>query len=270
MLNKKRILLTNDDGIEAEGLAALYHELSHLAEVIVVAPDGERSAFGHAITLSHPLRFKEVWENGHLFGYAVSGTPVDCVKLAIGVILSSKPDLVISGINLGLNTGVHVIYSGTVSAALEAVILGVPALAASCALNGTMDFSSSAGFISNLAIQALEKGLPPHTILNVNMPSPEISPQTEVVITRQAKCHLRDSFQKRIDPRNRTYYWLEAEEMLVAEGAGCTSSELDVEAVRNGKISITPIRCDLTNHECIQMLREWSFLGLHKKMDTKN
>ncbi|MGA1875065.1 MAG: 5'/3'-nucleotidase SurE [bacterium] len=259
-----KILLTNDDGIESEGLYALYQELQDTAEVTVVAPKGERSAFGHAITLSDPLRVELVQKGGQLYGHAVSGTPVDCVKLGVGVILKSQPDLVISGINWGLNTGVHIFYSGTVSAALEAAILGIPAIAVSLAPIGPPVYTHTAQFIKKLASLVLRRNLPPGTLLNVNMPPPELDDAPEVAITRQANCCLKDNFQERIDPRNRTYYWLDSEEIHIVEGGDGEHMEGDIEAVQKGKISITPIRLDLTDHQLIRFLQTWPIAGLKK------
>ena len=253
-----QILLTNDDGIESEGLYALYQELQDIAEVVIVAPNGERSALGHAITLSEPLRVKKVKKNDQFYGYAVSGTPVDCVKLAVSVILESQPDLVISGINWGLNTGVHIVYSGTVSAALEAVILGIPAIAVSVAPTPSPDYMYYGQFVRRLSLKVLQQGLPSGTLLNVNIPSQELVNNPDIVISRQAKCYVKDNFQKRIDPRNQTYYWLDKEEVFIVEG-GDTLIDTDVEAVNKGKISITPIRCDLTDPQSIHLLQKWSF-----------
>ncbi len=255
--NRVQILLTNDDGIESEGLYALYQELQDVADVVIVAPQGERSALGHAITLSDPLRVEKVKKNGQRYGYAVSGTPVDCVKLAVSVILKSRPDLVISGINSGLNTGVHIVYSGTVSAALEAVILGIPAIAVSVASTASLDFTHYTQFVRKLSLMVLHRGLPAGTLLNVNMPSQESGHNPEIVISRQAKCYVKDNFQKRVDPRNRIYYWLDTEELFMVEGGDDTGIDTDVEAVKKGKISITPIRCDLTDPQSIHLLQTW-------------
>lgn len=270
-----RILLTNDDGIHSEGLYALYRELQDMAEVIVVAPSGERSASGHAITLSDPLRIERVRKNDQFYGYAVSGTPVDCVKLAVSVILKSSPDMVISGINWGLNTGIHILYSGTVSAAVEAAILGIPAIAVSLAPVDSSHFDFSAQFVRKLAMIISQQGLPPGTLLNINVPSIEAERTPDAVITRQAKCHLKDCFQKRIDPRNNVYYWLDSEEIILKEEEGVDDGEdidrergdVDVEAVRKGKISVTPIRFDLTDHHFINSLQAWPIFGIRKDTD---
>jgi 5'-nucleotidase len=249
---KIKILLTNDDGIHSPGLHALYRELQDVAEVAVVAPSEERSACGHSITLSHPLRIGKIWKYDQFYGYAVSGTPADCVKLAVSVILESPPDMVISGINWGLNTGVHIMYSGTVSAAVEAAILGIPAIAVSLAPVDAAHFDLSAQFVRKLVSVTWQQGLPPGTLLNINLPSLESGQLPEVAITSQAKCSLRDCFQRRIDPRNNAYYWLDTEEMTVREGG-----DVDVETVQRGKISITPIRLDLTDHQFIHSLQAW-------------
>ncbi|MEW5804354.1 MAG: 5'/3'-nucleotidase SurE [bacterium] len=253
---KVTIVLTNDDGIHSEGLYALYRGLQDVAKVVIVAPSGERSACGHSITLSHPLRIEEVRKNDQFYGYAVSGTPVDCVKLAISVILESPPDMIISGINWGLNTGVHIMYSGTVSAAAEATILGIPAMAVSLAPVDFSHFDPSAQFARKVALGVLQQGLPPGTLLNINIPALLGTGQLpEVTITRHAQCFLKDYFQRRIDPRNNAYYWLDSEEMTAKE-----RGDVDVEAVRSGKISITPIRFDLTDHQFIHSLRAWPIL----------
>jgi len=256
---KTKILLTNDDGIRAEGLYALYRELHNVAEVAVVAPSGERSACGHSITLSHPLRIEEIRRNDQFYGYAINGTPADCVKLAVSVILETPPDIVISGINWGLNTGAHIMYSGTVSAAVEAAILGIPAMAVSLAPVDPAHFGFSAQFARKLALVIVQQGLPPGTLLNINVPALGQEQIPEVVITSQAKCYLKDFFQRRIDPRNNVYYWLDSEEMIVKEGGN-----VDVDAVRRGKISITPIRFDLTDHQFINSLQSWPISGSGK------
>jgi len=257
---KARILLTNDDGILAEGLYALYQGLRDVAELIVVAPRGERSACSHSITLSDPLKIETINRDGQFYGYGISGTPVDCVKLAVSAILESGPDMVISGINWGLNTGVHILYSGTVSAAAEAAMLGIPAMAVSLAPVDPAHFTPCAQFVRKLALTVLEQGLPSGTLLNINVPSFKGDQVPEVAITKQARCSLRDCFHRRTDPRNNVYYWLANEEMIPEEEEGG-----DVETVLQGKISITPIRLDLTDHQFMDELRAWPILDLGKK-----
>ena len=248
-----KILLTNDDGIYAPGILALYKSLKNIADVWIVAPEKEQSAVGHAITLSDPLRVKETEKDGEFLGYAVDGTPADCVKLGVGQIIPHKPDLVISGINMGLNTGDCVIYSGTVSAATEGTILGIPSIAVSIDSFIDTDFSSAAGFTAHLAKNIYKRGLPKGILLNVNVPDVEHSKIEGVAITRQGRFTFRDGFEKRQDPRGRTYYWLEYEELITMEENGDT----DLAAVRQNKISITPLQHDLTDYNFLETLKSW-------------
>jgi 5'-nucleotidase len=246
--------LTNDDGIYAPGLYALYLELRKLGEVIVVAPDSEQSAVGHAITLSDPLRVVEYYKNGDLFGYAVNGTPADCVKIAYWAILKEqKPDLVASGINLGSNTGINIIYSGTVSAATEGAMLGIPSFAISLTTFKNPDFRPAANFARKLAPVLVSHQLPPGVSLNVNVPAiPEAQIQG-FEITRQGKALYREEFDTRIDPHDRVYYWLTGGKMEIESQA-----DVDDRAILNNKISITPIHYDLTEYRVIPLLKEWS------------
>jgi len=247
-----KILLTNDDGINAEGLYELYCHIKDIADVHIVAPDIERSAVGHAITISDPLRVTKVKRNNAFFGYAVSGTPADCVKIAVRSILDEKPDLVISGINKGPNTGISVLYSGTVSAATEGTLLGIPSIAVSLTTYTDPDFKFAAGFIKKLAPKIIEKGLPAGTLLNINVPA---VPQEEikgVAITKQSNSRFIEEFHKRIDPRGNTYYWLGGEMELLGDNSGS-----DHEAIKQNKISVTPLYFDLTDHKFLEQLRQW-------------
>lgn len=247
-----RILLTNDDGIAAPGLSALYREMKALGEITVVAPDSERSAVGHAITLSDPLRVAEYSRNGRFFGYAVSGTPADCVKLAYWSLLESPPDLVVSGINRGANTGINVIYSGTVSAATEATMLGIPAFAVSLATFEQPDFSYAAKFARKLARIVLRHDLPQGTFLNVNVPPVPEDKIRGVAITRQGLAVYDEKFEKRLDPQKRVYYWLTGVKREIEDDPG-----VDDRAVLENMVSITPIHYDLTNYHYIEELRTW-------------
>ena len=248
-----RILLTNDDGILAPGLYALYQALRELAEVSVVAPDSEKSAVGHAITISDPLRVSEFEKNGTFFGHAVTGTPADCVKIAYYALLENKPDLVISGINYGSNTGINVIYSGTVSAATEGSILGIPSFAVSLTTFTNADFRYAAEFSRRLALQVLERGLPKGVFLNVNIPNVPASDITGVAITRMGSGMYDDKYDKRVDPRNHVYYWLTGSKIEINEGI-----EYDDGAIRQNMVSITPIHYDLTKHEAIATIKSWN------------
>lgn len=248
------ILLTNDDGIYAEGILALYESLKGLGNVTVVAPDTERSAVGHAITLSDPLRVKSVKKNGKIFGYTTSGTPADCVKLAIRTLLKGRPDIVISGINLGPNTGYSVLYSGTVSGATEGAILGIPSYAISLGTFKNPDYSFAADFAKKLTMIVVDNGLPKGTLLNVNIPAVSREEIKGVRIARQSKTALVEKFDKREDPRKRTYYWLTGE-LVELNG----EDKSDIAAIRSNYVSITPIHCDMTNYEFIDDLKQWQF-----------
>ncbi len=250
-----RILLTNDDGIAAPGLAALEKEISKIAEVMVVAPATEMSAVGHAITLSDPLRAFEYKKNGEFFGHAVTGTPADCVKIAYWALLKDKPkpDLLISGINQGSNTGINTIYSGTVSAATEGAILDLPSFAVSLASYTHSDFSVAAKFASTLAQRLSKQKLPENVFLNVNVP-PVIKENLKgVKITRQGLSSYWEEFETRNDPRQRKYYWLTGERKKIPK-----DENVDDRAVEENKISITPIHYDLTHYPAIKELESWN------------
>lgn len=248
-----KILLTNDDGIAAPGLFALYSEMIHHGAVSVVAPDSEKSAVGHAITLSDPLRVTKYYKNSDFFGYAVNGTPADCVKIAYWA-LGIKPDIVISGINLGANTGVNILYSGTVSAATEGVFLNLPSIAISLTTFENPDFRVAAKFAVQLAKIVLKNGLPKGTLLNVNVPAVAENEITGIEITRQGKALYQEKFDKRVDPHNRIYYWLTGTKIELEEDGG-----VDDRAILNNKISITPVHFDLTDYHFIENLKKWNF-----------
>ena len=247
-----RILLTNDDGIYAEGIYALYAELRKIGTVDVVAPLTEQSAVGHAITMASPLRVKSVRRRGEFFGYAVSGTPADCVKIAVRSLLKKKPDIVVSGINLGPNTGFSVLYSGTVSGATEGTILGFPSLAMSLGSFKDPDFSAAAKFGAKLSRVIMKKGLPKGTFINCNVPGCPKSKIKGVRVTTQGKTPIIEEFDKRVDPRGRVYYWLTGE---VIDLDGEKTS--DITAIKNKYISITPIQYDLTDHASIDIVKDW-------------
>jgi 5'-nucleotidase len=248
-MDMKRILLTNDDGVHAPGILAAYKSLKKDFDVIVVAPESEQSAVGHAITIASPLRIRNT--NTFANGYAIDGTPADCVKIAVRAILKVKPNLVVSGINQGPNLAKDIIYSGTVSAATESAILGIPAIAISLASFKSKDFSESAKFILHLAKIVLTKGLPEDTILNVNVPAK--TNIKGVKVTKQGHSRCVETFDKRIDPRGRIYYWLAGEMIELEE-----TEQDDTHAVKSGYISVTPVRFDVTNYSCIKTISEWN------------
>jgi 5'-nucleotidase len=248
------ILITNDDGIYADGIYALYDSLRKTARVTVVAPDIQRSAVGHAITLTDPLRVTEVRRYGKFFGYATSGTPADCVKLAIRAIMKKKPDLVFSGINLGANMGYNVLYSGTVSGATEGALLGIPSVAISLDTFTKPDFSYAAAFARKIAVAASASRLPPGTLLNINVPAISAGRIKGVSITRQSRTLFNDRFDKRTDPHGQTYYWLTG-----SMNQKDTSPDSDLSALRRNRVSITPLQFDLTDYKSIDELADWEF-----------
>ncbi len=241
------ILLTNDDGIQSPGLRALFEVLGTLGPVRVVAPDRERSAVGHALTLHKPLRANQVEEGW----YAVDGTPTDCVNLGVHGLLKQVPDLVVSGINRGANLADDITYSGTVAAAMEGALMGVPSIAVS--LNRLDDppelLQETARIALELARQALQEGLPPDTFLNLNTPA---SSARGVRLTVQGRRHYSDQVFPKIDPRGRTYYWLGGSERAFESLPGS-----DSQALEEGYASVTPLHLDLTNHRSLPLLRSW-------------
>jgi 5'-nucleotidase len=247
----KRFLLTNDDGIYARGLLALYRELSRDAECLIVAPEVEQSAVGHAITISRPLMVRKARKNGDFLGYAVLGTPADCVKIGVDELAGGPVDLVVSGINRGANVGINVLYSGTVSAATEAAILGVPSLAISLDTHHQeADYTAAARFARKMAAFILENPLP-NVALNVNVPAVPEAEIRGVVVAQQGRARLMESFDKRTDPRDNTYYWLAGETELPSQEQGDT----DAGALKRGMITITPIYYDLTRYDLLEGLR---------------
>ncbi len=243
------ILVTNDDGVNAPGITALATALRSLGRVAVVAPDREQSAIGHAITLHHPLRADQIADDV----YAVSGTPTDCVNIAIHNLLDFKPDLVVSGINRGANMGDDVTYSGTVSAAMEATLMGIPAIAVSLATAGEgSNYDAAALFIRQLAQQVIKQGLPPDTFLNINVPDLPRGCLKQPIITRQGKKQYQGAIVDKIDPRGRQYYWIGSIDPTFEEIEGS-----DYVAVSRGHISITPLHLDLTNYASMDILRSW-------------
>jgi len=247
-----KILLTNDDGIYAPGIWALYTALSSRHRVTVIAPDRERSAVGHGITLHTPLRAARVTVNGGYRGYAVNGTPVDCIKLGLSEITGDRQDLVISGINPGENVGVNINYSGTVAAAMEAALYGIPAASISVCARHRVRYADAARFMAALAGPMVRNGLPFGTILNVNLPNVPLTEVAGVRICRQGVGRQAETFEKRVDPRNRAYYWSGPDSQRFER-----HPDVDGSVLSDNYIAITPIQCDQTDYRFIGKLQDW-------------
>ncbi len=242
------ILVSNDDGVYSEGIRTLARRLKALGRVIVVAPEVERSAASHSVTLHRPLRIRK--KSADI--YAVDGTPTDCINLGINEILKEMPDLIVSGINRGPNLGDDVHYSGTVSAAVEGGILGVNAIAVSVVGRGKVLFSPAASFVLRLARRVLKEGLPRGIILNVNVPNLPASKIRGYSFTKQGKRNYGDIIVEKIDPRGNKYYWIGGDEAGFDDIPGS-----DCNVVAEGKISITPLKVNLTDASSLKRLKGW-------------
>lgn len=249
---RPRILVVNDDGIDAPGIKALIEVMKELGEVTVVAPDSPQSGMGHAITIAKPLRLDKVNLYEGVEMYKTSGTPVDCVKLAVNkVFKGQKPDLCVSGINHGLNNSINVIYSGTMSAAVEGAIESIPSIGFSLDdFTYDADFSHCKKFIKVIASQVLEHGLQIGTLLNVNFPKG--ADIKGIKICRQANAKWAEEFDERLDPHKRNYYWLTGVFQNYDKG-----EDTDVWALENGFVSLVPVQFDMTAHHAIPVLNTW-------------
>ena len=255
--NDRIILVSNDDGIDAPGILALAGAMTALGRVYVVAPVSEQSAVGHAITVRNPVRAHarrfDVAE-GEVTAFSVTGTPADCVKLAVNQLLPRHPDLVVSGINRGPNTAVNVIYSGTVSAATEAAILGIDSVAFSLCDWTSDDYAAAARVAQSVAGRVVARGLPPGILLNVNIPALPFDEIRGFDVTRQARSRWEESFNERVDPFNQPYYWLTGRFVNLDEG-----ENTDLDAIDRGYVSVTPIHYDLTAYEYLEQLKGWDW-----------
>ena len=256
MAKRPLILVTNDDGIAAPGLRALIQVMKTIGEVVVVAPDNPQSGMGHAITLDSTLNVEQVFlDDGDQIEYSCSGTPADCVKLAKSEILDRKPDLCVSGINHGSNSSINVIYSGTMSAALEAGIEGIPSIGFSLLdYNWTADFEAAKHFVRIISQNVIRYGLNEGVVLNVNIPKLPKSSIKGIKICRQARANWVEDFDKRTNPQGREYYWLTGKFVNLDGG-----QDTDEWALSNGYVSVVPVQFDLTAHHCIQQLNTWDF-----------
>lgn len=248
-----RILVTNDDGIQAEGIKGLVLALKEIGEVYVVAPQREMSACGHGITVHQPLMVQDYSLFSDVQGWSVSGTPADCIKLALTVLLDKRPDIVVSGINHGPNLGTDVLYSGTVSAAIESVLLGIPAIAVSLVSDLTDDFSTAQLAAQNLCRLMVEKSLAPDTLLNVNVPYLPANSIKGYKVTKLGERKYTDRFKLQKDPMGNIYFHYSGQ-VVPPE---TNDEDLDVNAVKNHFISITPIHFDLTNYKIMEQVKNW-------------
>src|SRR5690606_5660655 len=255
---KPLILVTNDDGINAPGIRALIEVMSSLGDVCVVAPDSPQSGMGHAITINDAIYCNRIKEASSEFEeYSCSGTPVDCVKIAVSEILDEKPALCVSGINHGSNSSINVIYSGTMSAAVEAAIEGIPAIGFSLQdFDWHADFESVKPFVKRIASEVLENKLPEGVLLNVNFPKLPYDDIKGVKVCRQAKAQWIEKFDRRKNPSGREYYWLTGEFVNQDQG-----EDTDEWALDNGFVSVVPVHYDMTAHHAIRELNTWNLNG---------
>src|SRR6476620_2379830 len=244
----KRILVTNDDGLHSPGLTALAKALSRVGEVWVVAPERERTAAAHAVTLHKPLR---VQQRGPRI-YAVSGTPVDCVNLAVLKLMPAPPDLLVSGINKGVNLGDDVLYSGTVSAAMEGTILGVPSMAISQEGRDQFHFATGAHYAVRVARLILRHGLPEETLVNLNIPNRTVDTVTGVRVTCLSRRRFENPIIEKVDPHGRSYFWIAGTRVSWSR-----NKDADHEAIAEGDVSLTPLHLDSTNYGALDQLRTW-------------
>lgn len=254
MSKRPLILVTNDDGITAPGIRKLIEVMNEIGDVVVVAPDSPQSGMGHAITINSTLHVEKVIiDDGPQVEYSCSGTPADCVKLAIREVLDRKPDLCVSGINHGSNSSINVIYSGTMSAAIEAGIESIPAIGFSLLdYNWGANFEPCRSFVKTIATNVLENGMPKDVILNVNIPNVTKDEIKGIKVCRQARANWEETFDKRTNPMGRDYYWLAGEFVVMDKG-----EDTDEWALANNYISVVPIQFDLTAHHAIQTLNSW-------------
>jgi len=257
MKERLKILVTNDDGIDSPGIYALANAMKELGDVVVAAPDRQQSAVGHALTIARPLRKTSVRRNGDLFGYAIDGTPSDCVKIALSSLLDFTPDLVVSGINHGQNTAINILYSGTVAAATEGMLAGIPSIAVSLASHDLkMDCGAAAKYAKIIAKNLIESKLPPNFLLNVNIPAIAEKEILGIKIVKQSEAHWLDNYEKRNDPFGREYYWFAGEYRTMKEEV-----ENDDEALEKGYVTVTPVHFELTKYDMLKKLKSFEELN---------
>ena len=246
------ILLTNDDGIYAPGLEALERELRELGNVTVVAPATEQSGVGHSITFLSPLICKEVYQGDRRRGWAVEGSPADCVKIGIFEFCSKRPDLVVSGMNGGLNAGINVLYSGTVAAAIEGAFFGITSVAVSLEFDEHAEFDRAAAIARGIIQQVLARKGPEPQLYNLNIPTVAVHQPTELKVVPMSVVRYGEQFIKRKDPKGRTYYWAST-----APSDRPTDSNTDFSALEQGFVTLTPLQFNMTRHSIVDEMRNW-------------
>lgn len=247
-------MVTNDDGITAPGIANLVDVVKHMGNVVVVAPDSPQSGMGHAVTISKPIRLEKVDEFEGIESYQCSGTPADCVKLAVDQVFHKKPDLVVSGINHGSNASINVLYSGTMSAAVEGAIEGIPSIGFSLTdYARDADFQPGLPHIKTIVENVIERGLPEGVLLNVNIPAVKANDIKGVRVCRQANAKWEENFAERTDPHGRNYYWMVGTFTDYDHG-----EDTDLWALKNDYISVVPTQFDMTAHHMIANLNNWN------------
>jgi len=255
MNQRPYILVCNDDGVFAPGIQKLISIVEEIADIIVVAPDSPQSGMGHAITINATIRLNHIHQSETKDVYSCSGTPVDCIKMAMNKLAKRKPDLVVSGINHGSNSSINVIYSGTMSAAMEGCIEGVPSIGFSlCNHSYEADFDPCVSFVKNIVQMVLEKGLPKDTCLNVNIPAIPAEKIAGVKVCRQARAFWTEELDERMDPRGGKYYWLTGTFRNLDDG-----TDTDEWALFNNYISIVPVKVDFTSYDAVAELQKWNF-----------
>ena len=248
------ILITNDDGITSKGIASLYEAVKDFGEVVLISPDSPKSGMGHAITINDPLRLYPSKLFPGIESFACSGTPVDCVKLGIHQILNRKPDLIVSGINHGANTATNVLYSGTMSAAVEGAMEGIPSIGFSlCSFDSEADFSTAIDIVKSIVESSLKNGIPEGVCLNVNIPDLPKEALKGIKICRQAHAYWEDRFEIRTDQFNRTYYWLSGDFMDIDQ-----SDDTDLFWIAKGYSTVVPTQFDMTHYKAIKELENWN------------
>ena len=257
-IQKPIILVTNDDGISAPGIRVLIDQMCTLGDVYVVAPNKPQSGKGHAITIDNILELKKHDQNSHaITEISCTGTPADCVKLAINEVLGQKPDLCVSGINHGSNSSINIVYSGTMSAAIEAGVEGIPSIGFSlCDYSLEADFSEAATYAKKIASNVLEQGLPDGVVLNVNFPKKQEQPYKGIKVCRQARANWNEKFDKRTNPFGKEYYWLTGSFELLDDG-----EDTDEYSLNNHYVSIVPIQFDMTAYNMIDKMNKWNLNG---------